>query len=79
MSNLYRIYLAEEADSDAAEAALARAEAEAEAESTRWAWEDELREALLDAADAEDWDLYSDLFKDLYGFRPRGDAWHWYS
>lgn len=78
MLNLYWEYLAEEATSDAIEAEIARAEAEAEAEAERMAWEDEVREALLIAADAEDWDLYSDLFKDLYGFRPRGNAWHWF-
>lgn len=77
--NLYLDYLAEEALSDAMEAAMACAEAEAEAEVERMDWEDELREALRDAADAEDWDLYSDLFKDLYGFRPRGEAWGWYN
>ena len=77
--SIYRDYCTEELRSEAAEAALLQAEAEAEAESARWEWEDEIREALISAADAEEWDLYSDLFKELYGFRPRGDAWHWYN
>lgn len=71
MLNLYYEYLAEEAMSDAAEAAL-------EAEAAQLAWEDETCKALAHAAETKQWDLYSDLFKEMHGFRPRGDAWHWY-
>lgn len=48
-----------------------RIEAEIEAEVERIAWEDEIREALIKAADMGDEDLYSDLYKDLYGIRPK--------
>ena len=46
------------------------------AEKVRAKWrEDEERmrlfEALERAAANEDWDFYSDLYKDLYGVRPR--------
>lgn len=34
-------------------------------------WEIATRKALHKALAEEDWDLYSDLFKDLYGIRPR--------
>ena len=40
-------------------------------EMEREAWERSTREALDRALAEEDWDLYSDLFKDLYGIRPR--------
>lgn len=45
--------------------------AEWEAEQASEALEDELRASLEYAADRGDWDLYSDLYKDLYGVRPR--------
>lgn len=34
-------------------------------------WESSTRKALERALANEDWDLYSDLYKDLYGVRPR--------
>jgi uncharacterized small protein (DUF1192 family) len=34
-------------------------------------WEIATRKALERALADEDWDLYSDLFKDLHGVRPR--------
>ena len=34
-------------------------------------WEISARKALERALANEDWDLYSDLYKDLYGVRPR--------
>ncbi len=34
-------------------------------------WERSAWEAIQRAADEGDWDLYSDLYKDLYGIRPR--------
>lgn len=34
-------------------------------------WEISTRKALARALADEDWDLYSDLFKDLHGVRPR--------
>jgi hypothetical protein len=34
-------------------------------------WENSTRKALERALANEDWDLYSDLYKDLYGVRPR--------
>lgn len=34
-------------------------------------WENSTRKALERALANEDWDLYSDLYKDLYGIRPR--------
>ena len=61
---LYIDYLAqEELDS--------RLMAEWEAEQASEALEDELRAGLEYAAGLGDWDLYSDLYKDLYGVRPR--------
>jgi hypothetical protein len=62
--NLYLEYLAQEENDDRLLAAL---EAEARAE----ALEEALREGLEAARKAGDWDLYSDLHKDLYGVRPR--------
>ena len=76
--NLYREYMVEVESDLTILAALERLDAEAETEAEMQACEDELREALIEAADAGEWDLYSDLFKDLYGFRPREDAWHWF-
>lgn len=34
-------------------------------------WERSTWEAIQRASANEDWDLYSDLYKDLYGIRPR--------
>lgn len=34
-------------------------------------WEISARKALERALAEEDWDLYSDLYKDLHGIRPR--------
>ena len=34
-------------------------------------WERATRKAIQTARDNGDWDLYSDLFKDLHGIRPR--------
>ena len=45
--------------------------AEWEAEQASEALEDALRADLEYAANIGDWDLYSDLYKDLYGVRPR--------
>ena len=61
---LYNEYLAQKAWDDALEA-------EWEAEQASEALEDALRADLEYAADIGDWDLYSDLYKDLYGVRPR--------
>ena len=40
-------------------------------EMEREAWEIAARKALDRALAEEDWDLYSDLYKDLHGIRPR--------
>ena len=40
-------------------------------EKEREEWEIATRKALERALADEDWDLYSDLFKDLHGVRPR--------
>ena len=34
-------------------------------------WEKEAYRLLEEAYNNEDWDFYSDLYKDLYGVRPR--------
>lgn len=34
-------------------------------------WERATRKAIQTARENGDWDLYSDLFKDLHGIRPR--------
>jgi hypothetical protein len=34
-------------------------------------WEIATYKAIQRAYEEEDWDLYSDLYKDLYGIRPR--------
>lgn len=46
-------------------AALLREEIEREE------WEKATRKAIQTARENGDWDLYSDLFKDLHGIRPR--------
>ena len=76
--NLYREYMVEVESDLSILAALERLDIEAQVEADLQSAEDELREALCEAADAGEWDLYSDLFKDLYGFRPSEDAWHWF-
>lgn len=89
MLNLYYEYIAEEAMNDAIEAAEAeaaeraaleaeRAALEAEEDAIREEEEERMRADLRQLAAIGDWDVYSDIFKDLYGFRPRDDAWHWY-
>lgn len=40
-------------------------------EIAREEWEISARKALERALADEDWDLYSDLYKDLHGVRPR--------
>lgn len=40
-------------------------------EIAREEWEIATRKALDRALAEEDWDLYSDLYKDLHGIRPR--------
>jgi hypothetical protein len=40
-------------------------------EMEREEWEIATRKALARALADEDWDLYSDLYKDLHGIRPR--------
>lgn len=40
-------------------------------EMEREEWEIATYKAIQRAYEEEDWDLYSDLYKDLYGIRPR--------
>ena len=40
-------------------------------EMEREEWEIATYKAIQRAYEEEDWDLYSDLYKDLYGVRPR--------
>ena len=71
----YANYITESMRDEELEAELTR-EREREARWDAEAAEDErleagLREALAYAEEVGDWDMYSDVFKDLYGFRPR--------
>lgn len=64
MLNLYREYLAQEAQDEALMKAW-------EAEEAEEALEGALLEEVEAAWEAGNLDLYSDLYKDLYGVRPR--------
>lgn len=61
--NLYYDYLMQEEEDNAILAAM-------EAEEDEEALEAALLEGLESARRNNDWDLYSDLYKDLYGCRP---------
>lgn len=71
----YAEFMSEVLTDEALEAEFLR-EREAEARWDAEAAENErleagLREALAYAEEVGDWDMYSDVYKDLYGVRPR--------
>lgn len=53
------------------EAELAEIRAEQEAQTAEQAWYETAFICLQEAYKSGDWDLYSDLYKDLFGVRPR--------
>ena len=53
------------------EAELAEIRAEQEAQTAEQAWHEAAFICLQNAYESGDWDLYSDLYKDLFGVRPR--------
>ena len=55
----------------ASEETIRAYEAEREAEAAAIQWEEDAHRWLKKAAETGDWSLYSDLYKDLYGVRPR--------
>ncbi len=52
------------------EAELAKIRAEQEAQTAEQAWYEAAFICLQNAYESGDWDLYSDLYKDLFGVRP---------